>query len=89
MAKEFKNKPKSSYFYNIKTILTISFIALLIAYLILVIYPTASSFNIFSSEYSTSVKMATSDDSWKTAQSIYDFQAKDIDGNVVEMSRYK
>jgi hypothetical protein len=89
MAKEFEDVKKPSFFYNIKTILTISFIALLIAYLILVIYPTVGSLNLFASEYSTKKNMATSGDSWKNAKSIYEFQAKDIDGNLVEMSRYK
>jgi hypothetical protein len=34
--------------------------------------------------------MANGDkDSWKAAQSIYEFEAKDIDGNVVPLEKYK
>ena len=90
MSKECDIAKKSSFFYNIKTITTISFISLLIAYFISVIYPTVDSLNLFSAAtYSTRTNMATSGDSWKDAKSIYEFQAKDIDGNLVEMSRYK
>ncbi|KAL3209217.1 hypothetical protein MRX96_009218 [Rhipicephalus microplus] len=33
--------------------------------------------------------MATADDSWKDASSIYDFSAVDIDGNEVSLDKYK
>jgi hypothetical protein len=32
---------------------------------------------------------AATDDAWQKANSIYDFQAKDIDGNNVDLSKYK
>ena len=34
-------------------------------------------------------EMAEALNSWKTANSIYEFQAKDIDGNTVDFSKYK
>jgi len=39
-------------------------------------------------EESCSSKMA-SKDAWKSAGSIYDFQAKDIDGNEVSLEKYR
>jgi len=33
--------------------------------------------------------MSKDDDSWKTAKSIYEFSAKDIDGNEVSMEKYR
>nr|WET17720.1 PHGPx [Brachionus calyciflorus] len=33
--------------------------------------------------------MAQGGDAWKNAQSIYEFSAKDIDGNLVDLSKYK
>lgn len=33
--------------------------------------------------------MATADESWKDASSIYDFSAVDIDGNEVSLDKYK
>ena len=34
-------------------------------------------------------EMAEAQNSWKTANSIYEFQAKDIDGNTVDFNKYK
>jgi hypothetical protein len=41
--------------------------------------------------FGTPLKMATASDGkdWKNAGSIYEFQAKDIDGNDVSMEKYK
>ena len=33
--------------------------------------------------------MAEGGDNWKNAQSIYEFKAPDIDGNIVDLSKYK
>ena len=33
--------------------------------------------------------MVSSNEFWKDAKTIYEFKAKDIDGNLVEMNRYK
>lgn len=33
--------------------------------------------------------MASSDESWKNAKSIYEFKAKDIEGNEIDLSKYK
>ena len=41
---------------------------------------------------STSIKvrkMVNSSESWKNATNVYEFQALDIDGNLVEMSKYQ
>ncbi len=35
------------------------------------------------------IMAAATDDAWQKANSIYDFQAKDIDGNNVDLSKYK
>lgn len=37
----------------------------------------------------TNNNMAAANNDWKNAQSIYEFKAKDIDGNEVDFSKYK
>ena len=84
MANKLENNEKPASSFNFKPIFMLSVIILSIAYLFLVLYP--SKIELFQKEITT---MATSDESWKNAQSIYEFKATDIDGNLVEMSKYK
>lgn len=48
-----------------------------------------AQFGLFERQASTNTMASASDDSWKTAQTIYEFKAKDIDGNLVDFSQYK
>ena len=48
-----------------------------------------SVLNLFKRELSTKSEMAADNESWKNAKNIYEFQAKDIDGNLVDMAKYK
>ena len=78
-------------YFNLKIIIT-SLIVICTAYLFLVIYPTANLKTILSDLFKRelSTKMATaSGESWKNAKTVYEFQAKDIDGNLVDLSKYK
>ena len=42
-----------------------------------------------SSKDETTDEMAASNESWKNAKNVYEFEAKDIDGNVIQLSKYK
>nr|AIL94180.1 glutathione peroxidase [Brachionus koreanus] len=80
---------------SLKNFLILSSLVIIIAYLILLALnnSTANYFlpYFFRSDFSTNTKseMAEENNSWKQAKSIYEFSAKDIDGNLVELSKYK
>jgi len=96
------NDAKTS-FLNLKLFLT-SIIVLSFAYFILVfnssisstlekaLFSTSSSnqfVNSNSKEATVKEQMAEGGVDWKNAQSIYEFKAPDIDGNIVDLSKYK
>jgi len=96
------NETKNSFF-TFKSFLA-SIIVLSFAYLILVFNSSISSslekalFSTSSSiqshkntpkEAKISDEMAEGGDNWKNAQSIYEFKAPDIDGKIVDLSKYK
>lgn len=74
--------------------LLISSIVLIIAYFILALNPSEknlySILNTFNQKLSTDSNMANSnDDSWKSAKSIYEFSAKDINYQDVSLDKYR
>lgn len=91
-----KNNKQSLFSLNsFKKFSFTSSIVLLISYLvILALNNSTTSFLLpyfiqrdFSSN--TKFEMAQENNAWKDAKSIYEFSAKDIDGNVVNLSKYK
>jgi hypothetical protein len=96
------NEIKNSFF-TFKSFLA-SIIVLSFAYLILVfnsstssslekaLFSTSSSIQLNKNtpkEVKNSDEMAEGGDNWKNAHSIYEFKAPDIDGNIVDLSKYK
>ena len=97
-------QPTRSLVFSLKFIF-ISLFVLCNAYLILALFPntTTHSLSAYKSFFGlipnnhrdiyTSTKMATAgnddDESWKTATNIYAFKAKSIDGDEVDLSKYK
>jgi hypothetical protein len=56
------------------------------------LFSTSSSIQLnknTSKEVKKSDEMAEGGDNWKNAQSIYEFKASDINGNIVDLSKYK
>jgi hypothetical protein len=99
------NNDKKPALYSFKKIIFFSAIVLLLAFTILALKPSliTKSYLFQLSNIHTSFKnnnqedllkntqktMATAIDSWKNAKSIYEFEAKDIEGNVIDLSKYK
>ena len=83
-------------FFNLKTFLA-SILVLSFAYLIVVFNKSITSSiegKLFFSTNSAHNKqpdseMAEGGDDWKNAKSIYEFKAPDINGNMVELEKYK
>lgn len=80
---------------SLKKFLFTSSFVLIIAYLIILALNNSTA-NFFlpyfvRKNYSkdTKFEMAQDNNAWKDAKSIYEFSAKDIDGNMVELSKYK
>lgn len=78
----------------------LSILLILLSYIILqalqqnskyFIIPTAS--RLFSStpvvNEGSEMATASNDESWKNAKAIYEFKANDIDGNLIDLSKYK
>jgi hypothetical protein len=84
----------SHKFLNYKIILSI--IAFCIAYILFLVFNSSSissnlifPFTYFSTSSIVTNKMAAADENWKHAKTIYEFSAKGIDGNEVDLSKYK
>ena len=102
MVSEEKSKPNSyvkpmSYVFSSKLLIS-STIVMCLAYLFLVLSPDGSSklvlpinnlYNQILNRKVSDGKMAAADDSYKNAKSIYEFNAKDIDGNEISLDKYK
>ena len=93
--KTAKKQPENTSKYFLKFFIP-SLLILCIAYFVVLAFdtsawPLATILNLSKRGLSTQQdqNMANSGETWKNAQNIYEFQVKDIDGNVVEMSKYK
>ncbi len=87
-------QPKKSPFFSLK-FLFMSFFVLCNAYFVLALFPQTKSLSALTSFLGISnlstenMASADADESWKTATNIYGFTAKSIDGDNVELSKYK
>ena len=94
---EKKLKTHTFFNLNFKTFLA-SILVLSFAYLIIVFNKSISNSIERSFSFSTSTnnnnidsekKMAEGGNDWKSAQTIYEFKAPDINGNMVDLEKYK
>lgn len=90
------NKPSFFSLTNsFKTFLFLSSLVIIIAYLIILALNNSTLNTVLpffirrDSSTGTKFDMAQENNSWKDAKSIYEFSANDIDGNLVELSKYK
>jgi hypothetical protein len=51
--------------------------------------PTLSKQNLHTTDQNQMAQSAENNDAWKHAKTIYEFQAPDIDGKLVDLSKYK
>ncbi len=88
------SQPKKSLVFSFKFLFT-SFFVLCNAYFVLAFFPQTNTLsflnNLFgiSNFHTSKMASADSDQSWNTATNIYGFTAKSIDGDNVELSKYK